>query len=282
MVLAFVRWASVIKSPAALKLMLMSLFLIFEPALTINPCQDEIAAACPERPGSEMARCLKDKEEHDTPTDISSECTDFIALNVACADDIAKFCDEAFFTDDTMLCLSEWTPRQNLGGKCGKVVQWATPEKDGQGPTDELGMSAQDYAEKQRWQAERKAGRGAAIEKMREDKRKEEELETMKREDPEGYKQLLKEQEEARKSYEELKKRKRLQAAAEERKRKAESGESEAEAEEEEKKKIKKRAAMQKKPTGWLPYALGGCGIAFVLFNIVNFFTKEKDAEKEE
>lgn len=31
------------------------------------------------------------------PTEISSECADFIALNTACADDIVKSCDEVKF-----------------------------------------------------------------------------------------------------------------------------------------------------------------------------------------
>jgi len=227
-----------------------------------------------------MAKCLKDKEEHDTPTDISSECTDFIALNVACADDIAKFCDDAFFTDDTMLCLSEWN-RQNLGAKCAKVVQWAAPQKNVDGPTDELGLSEKDYDEKRKWQADRKAGRGAAIEKMREDKTREDEMAALQKDDPEAYKLLLKEQEEAKRSYEDQKKRKRLLAAAEERKQREEDGEPE-EPEVPEEKTVKKRRFTKPAEKGsWLPYALGGCVLAFVLANVINFFTKDKE-EKEE
>lgn len=250
-----------------------------------NACQAEIASACPERPAAEMAKCLKDKEEHDAPTEISSECADFIALNVACADDIEQFCDGGHFTDDTVLCLSEWN-RHNLGSKCAKVVEWAAPKKEGSGPTDELGMSEEDYAEKRRWQAERKQGRGAAIEKMREDKQRQEEMETLKKEDPVAYKQMLKEQEEAKKSLEELKKRKRLMAAADERQRKEEAGETEEEEEPEatdgKKKGVKRRKIRESQPTGWLPYAFGGLGVLFVVANIINFFTGGKDEKKSD
>merc|ERR1712039_61058 len=119
-------------------------------------------------------------------------------------------------------------------------------------------------AEKKKWQAERRAGRGAAIEKMREDRQKEAEMEQLKREDPQAYKQLLKEQEEARRSFEELKKRKRLMAAAEERKRKAEMGETDEEPEEEDK-QAKRRRKLKREPqtSSWLKYALGACGLAF-------------------
>lgn len=261
---------------------LLPFLLLVTPALAGNACQAEITSACPERPGSEMARCLKDKDEHDKPTSISSECTDFIALNVACSDDISKFCDDGFFTDDTVLCLSEWTPRENLGTKCAKVVQWAAPGKEGEGPTDELGLSAQDYEEKRKWQADRKASRGAAIEKMRGDKKEEQEIETMKKEDPEGYKLLQKEKAEAKKSYEELKKRKRLLAAAEERKQREENGEEELPDEEEERKSKRRRPIRKTESTGWLPYALGGCGALFVVMNIVNFFSKEAPKEEKE
>lgn len=274
--------------PVESKLALLVLLLLTSQGLASNACQDEMASACPDRPGSEMGRCLKDKEEHDKPTEISSECTDFIALNVACADEISKFCDESFFTDDTVLCLAEWTPRQNLGDKCAKVVKWAAPQKDGEGPTDELGLSEKDYAEKRKWQADRKAGRGAAIEKMREDKRKDEELATMKREDPEGYKQLLKEREEAKRSYEELKKRKRLLAAAEDRKLKEEMGEEteeqrEQETQEDKKIKRRQRKMQEAQKSGWLPYALGACALAFVAMNVLNYFSKEdKDTDKDD
>merc|ERR1712039_464797 len=106
-------------------------------------------------------------------------------------------------------------------------------------------------AEKKKWQAERRAGRGAAIEKMREDRQKEAEMEQLKREDPQAYKQLLKEQEEARRSYEELKKRKRLMAAAEERKRKAESGEQDEEEDEKDKRRKGKRKVTKESDSPW-------------------------------
>ncbi|CAJ1389388.1 unnamed protein product [Effrenium voratum] len=120
-----------------------------------HPCEQEVQSACPDRPGSELARCLKDKSEHERPTDITSACADFIALNVACADDIVKSCDEAFFSDDTSLCLSTWTQPEDLSPKCAGVLEWALPKHEAveEGPTDELGMSEKDYADKREWQA---------------------------------------------------------------------------------------------------------------------------------
>eukprot|EP00928_Gymnodinium_smaydae_P047707 TRINITY_DN31856_c0_g1_i1.p1 TRINITY_DN31856_c0_g1~~TRINITY_DN31856_c0_g1_i1.p1 ORF type:complete len:301 (-),score=75.15 TRINITY_DN31856_c0_g1_i1:210-1037(-) len=267
-------------------LLLLSSFLLQSHAE--HPCEAEVQSACPDRPGSEMAACLKDKSEHDNPTEISSDCTDFIALNVACAEDITKFCDEAFFSSDTTLCLTEWTPERNLAQKCVSVLKWAAPRKENdEGPTDELGMTEKDRREKAEWRAKRKEGRSAAVEKLKDDMKAERELADLKRDDPAAYAQLMKEREEAKRSVEELKKRKRLMAAADERKRREEAGETVEETEEEKKERKReelrerRRSAMNKDKTNWLPYVLGGLAVAYVFFNVLNLFTKSKDSKDE-
>mmetsp|Transcript_155774 Transcript_155774/g.499367 ORF Transcript_155774/g.499367 Transcript_155774/m.499367 type:complete len:287 (+) Transcript_155774:112-972(+) len=253
-----------------------------------NPCEAEIQAACPDRPGGEMAKCLKDPSEHEKRTEISSECTDFMALNAACAEDIVKHCDDGFFTADTMLCLGQWTPERDLTRKCASVVKWAIPksgEDEGDGPVDELGMTDKERREKAEWQANRKAGRSAAVEKLKEDRKADKELEDLRREDPVGYALAVKEREEARKSVEELKKRKRLQAAADERQRREEdggdaTGEEEAKERRRQERLEKRRTMLNKDKTNWLPYVLAGLLVAFVVFNIVNFFTAKPKKKK--
>lgn len=196
-----------------------------------HACEEEVASACPERPGSEIASCLKDKEQHDNPTELSSDCTDFIALSVACADEIENLCDGAFFTDDTVLCLTQWVSPTQLSERCAGVISWAVPkdeDEEDDGPTDELGMSEKDRQEKEEWRAKRRAARGDAIERMKmkeEDRKKEEDrvaLEKFKEEDPEGYAQMLEQQEEEKRQMAAQKKRERaLQAAYERKKRQA-------------------------------------------------------------
>merc|ERR1740129_444116 len=119
---------------------------------------------------------------------LSSECVDFIALNVACHEDIQQHCDEDFFSGDTVTCLSEWTDKSSISEKCARVMRWAVPEVDevvDDGPTDELGMSEKDHEEKKAWNNERRAARKEAIERMKkEDTLKEAErleLERLKR-----------------------------------------------------------------------------------------------------
>ncbi|OLQ14896.1 hypothetical protein AK812_SmicGene893 [Symbiodinium microadriaticum] len=221
--------------------------------------------------------CLKDKSEHESPTEISSGCADFIAVNAACAEDITKFCDEAFFSDDTALCLSTWTSPE--------VLEWALPKPeaaDEGGPTDELGLSEK---------AKRKAGRSAAIEKIRQDQKEEKELEALKKEDPAAYAQLVKEREEAKRSFEELKKRKRLMAAAEERERRQKMGVPDSEEESEEEAKKRKRIeermeilreAKKKERVNWLPYVLGGLFVAYIFFNVLNVFGSGDKSKKED
>lgn len=263
------------------------MMLLLQAALAEHPCQAEVESACPDKPGPSVAACLKDPAEHQQQTAISSECTDFIALNVACAGTLSKHCEEAFFSGDTVLCLTKWVDPTNLDEKCGKVMKWAIPKSD-EGAVDELGMSEKDYEEKKAWQAKRRKERSAAVERVKESdayKEKERlELERLKKEDPEGYELRIKEKEEIKRKNEEQRKRERLHNAALDRKLKEEARERGEIVEDEEKPKGKRRTSRRKEPETdtWLPYVLGGLFVAFVFFNVLNFFTKDKDTDKDD
>jgi hypothetical protein len=232
--------------------------LLSAPGVLGHPCEEAIASACPDRPGSEIAACLKDTEQHEAATVVSSECTDFIAVHTACADEIENLCDEAWFNDDTVACLTEWISESQRSERCSGVLTWAVPEKeeddeDDDGPTDEIGMSEKDHAEKKEWQAKRKANRDMAAErlKMKEiDRQKEEDrvaLEKFKSEDPEGYAAMLQQQEEERRQQAEFKRLERARAAAYERKRREELGITEEDDEAKEKAKKEKQEKKEKK-----------------------------------
>jgi len=217
------------RSPVIDALLLLVLVHVFSRGAS-HPCTDEVASACADRPGEEVESCLSDPEAHDQETTISSECTDFIALNKACAEDIESFCDGGTFTDDTILCLTKWTDRDNLSPKCQNVLKWAVveePETDEAPVTDELGMSEKDYAEKKAWQAKRKVARGAAIEKLASDKIRDQEkaaLEEYKKDDPEGYAQQIQQEAEEKRQKEEFAKMERKRAAAFERQKRKDAG----------------------------------------------------------
>eukprot|EP00929_Paragymnodinium_shiwhaense_P001905 TRINITY_DN102116_c0_g1_i1.p1 TRINITY_DN102116_c0_g1~~TRINITY_DN102116_c0_g1_i1.p1 ORF type:complete len:306 (-),score=113.82 TRINITY_DN102116_c0_g1_i1:97-957(-) len=225
-----------------------------------HPCTSEIASACPERPVTELVDCLKNSGEHENPTEISSECTDFIALNKACTEDMEKSCDDAMFSDDTVLCLTKWIEPEALTEKCKAVLQWAVPsseEEEAEEGFDELGMSQKDREEKEEWQKKRKAVREEAIERMKMkevDRKKEEErraLEDFKNENPEGYADMMRQKEEDRRQQEAQKRRERQIAAAMERKKRQEQGEAD---EEDATPKAKKGKTSSKGSTmgGWM------------------------------
>lgn len=206
-------------------------------AVADHPCTSEVASACPDRPGTDVAACLKDSEQHDTATEVSSDCTDFIAVNTACAEDLEKKCDEAFFSDDTIPCLTQWNERDDLTERCQGVLKWAVPEDedddldDLDDATDELGLTEEEAKEKdEEWRARRKAARGDAIErlKMKEADRKKEEdrvaLEEFKKNDPEGYAAFLQQQEEDERQKREFAKMERMRAAAYEREQRKKAG----------------------------------------------------------
>jgi len=234
---------------------------LFHSTIADHPCTAEVASACAESPGSDMGACLKDPEEHDNPTEISSGCTDFIALNKACADDIEAHCDAGQFTDDTILCLTKWAPQDAVSAKCKGVLSWAVPGaeegEDGEVVTDELGMSDEDYKEKKEWQAKRKAARGDSIERLKQkdvDKKKEEDrvsLEEFAKNDPEGHAQMLQQQAEEAKQQAAFKKRERAQQAAIERAKKKAAGESE-EDEDQSKSRSNNASGKKKSKGSWL------------------------------
>jgi len=245
------------------------------------------ASACPDRPGSDVGACLKDKKEHEKPTEISSTCTDFMALNKACGEDIEKFCDGAFFSDDTIICLTQWTEKENLSPRCQGVLSWAVPQKEEseeEAVTDELGMSEKDYEEKKEWQAKRKAVRTEAIERMKMkdvDKKKEEDrvaLDEFKESDPEGYATMIQQQEEEAKQKKEFAKMERARQAAFERKRKADAGETE---EDEEKKKTGSAEPKSKKSTkkegSWVKTICSFSVCGAVLYAAYAIFTAPKN-----
>lgn len=194
-----------------------------------HPCEAEKASACPDTPAEELGECLKDSSQHEAETQISSECQDFIALNKACSEDIQRFCDEGYFTDEVTPCLQALTDEEGgygLSDTCKNVMKWAVPASDegedaaDDGPSDELGMTDKDRAEKAEWQKKRKAVREEAIGRMKMkdvDRKKEEDrvaLEKFKEESPEEYEAMMKQQEEEKKQQAEFKRKERMRMAA--------------------------------------------------------------------
>merc|ERR1719420_2348364 len=152
------------------RLFLVSGLLMFQRTEADHACTAEASSACPDESGAQLGRCLQDPEQHQSQTTISSECTDFIALNQACEGDIEKFCDESYYSEDTVLCLTEWTRMDDLSPKCKTVVKWAAPKSEegddsGEGgEEDDSGMSETEKQEKKEWHEKRKANRADAVE----------------------------------------------------------------------------------------------------------------------
>lgn len=239
--------------------MALRLLLIALPSAFSHPCESDIASACPDSPASDVAACLKDPSSHEQATTISDECTDFMALNLACGEDIEKFCDDSLFSDDTTPCLTQWTQPEDLSSKCKGVLAWAVPAADGdddaeEGPTDELGMSEQDKEEKREWQAKRRAARGDAIERLKmkdADRKKEEDrvaLEQFKKDDPDGYADMIRQQEEEKRQVKEQKRKERQMQAALERKKEEAEKARRREAGEDVDEDVQKKAPKAKKP----------------------------------
>lgn len=231
----------------------------------------------------EIGDCLKDESQHEEKTEISSECTDFMALNNACKDDIETHCDSAFFSDDTTPCLSQWTDKENLGSKCASVMKWAIPQPEDDevqddGPVDELGMTDKDREEKAEWQAKRKAIREEAIDRMKmkeRDRKKEEDrvaLEKFKEDDPEGYAEMLRQQEEEKRQQAEFKRQERMRQAAYERKRRQAEGDDD-----DQPTPVKKKGSFMKS-VKW--FVFSGLKVGFVVALLVGGYYFVQSAGK--
>jgi len=207
-------------------LLLVSGFLLFQRSKADHACSAEQATACPDESGAQLGRCLQDPEQHQSPTTISSECSDYIALNQACESDIEKFCDESYFSEDTLLCLTEWTQREDLSAKCRDVLKWVAPQsevEDEAAGEEEDGMSETERQEKKEWHEKRKANRGDAVELRRKEEEKAAE-QKYAQEHPEEYAEQQRMIEEEKKQKAEIKRRERLAQAAIARKKLIDAG----------------------------------------------------------
>jgi len=134
------------------------------PTSAIHACDSEQGSLCPEAAGSELGACFKEfmKKEPGRASEISQSCLDFVAINDACSSEIEKHCSGNAYTDDTILCLSEWTRSDDLSAECAaKLPKKAAKEEN-----------AQVDKEKEEWRRKRKAARQASMDMMDKEKAK--------------------------------------------------------------------------------------------------------------
>merc|ERR1719333_1186471 len=125
------------------------------PSGAVHACDSEQGAACPAEAGASLGACLKDPSKHETPTEISEGCKAFMALNDACAAEIEKSCSGMVYSDDTIVCLTQWTQASDLSAECAAAL----PKKEEEDP-------AKVDAEKAAWRAKRKAAREESMNMM--------------------------------------------------------------------------------------------------------------------
>merc|ERR1740138_251377 len=105
--------------------------------------------------GYALGACLKDPSKHESTVEISDGCKAFMAINDACTAEIEKGCSGMEYTDDTMVCLTQWTSADSLSPECAAAL----PKKE-----DESEEKVD--KEKEAWRAKRKAARQASMDMM--------------------------------------------------------------------------------------------------------------------
>jgi hypothetical protein len=128
-----------------------------------HPCDAEAASACPFDGGADLGACLKNpaKWEKDAAgLDISAGCKDFMALHEKCAGDIEKSCSGMHFSDDTLICLTQWTTPDRLDAACAAALPKKEDKEEKVDP------------EKEAWRAKRKKERQASIDQMKKEEKK--------------------------------------------------------------------------------------------------------------
>merc|ERR1719382_84799 len=94
--------------------------------------------------------------------EISKGCQEFMNINDACAAEIERSCSGMAYSDDTLVCLTQWTAADSLSSECAAALPKKEEEKDSE--VDK---------EKEAWRAKRKAAREAAQAMMEKEKENE-------------------------------------------------------------------------------------------------------------
>jgi len=105
-----------------------------------SACSKEAESACPAAEGKALLECLVNKEKHLSPTKISDDCLDMLALHSACKEEIKDYCEEDRFSDHTVTCIKKWMDKGVIattffGQKCRTVFNWLLPRLPA--PTEE-------------------------------------------------------------------------------------------------------------------------------------------------
>mmetsp|Transcript_68829 Transcript_68829/g.199696 ORF Transcript_68829/g.199696 Transcript_68829/m.199696 type:complete len:173 (+) Transcript_68829:93-611(+) len=129
----------------------------------VHACDAEQGALCPAEAGAALGNCLKDPSKWEGKMDISKACKDFMAINDACADEIDRSCSGMAYSDDTMVCLTQWTAQDMLSAGCEAALPKKQVEED---------QAAVD-AEKKAWREKRKKARQDAQDMMEQEKKSE-------------------------------------------------------------------------------------------------------------
>mmetsp|Transcript_9998 Transcript_9998/g.24920 ORF Transcript_9998/g.24920 Transcript_9998/m.24920 type:complete len:183 (-) Transcript_9998:99-647(-) len=125
----------------------------------VHACDSEQGALCPSEAGKDLGSCLRNPSKWEGKMEISTGCQDFMALNDACAAELDAHCSGMAYSDDTLVCLTQWTSPDNLGAACAAAL-----------PKKEAEVDAEVDKEKEAWRAKRKAAREAAQNMMEKEK----------------------------------------------------------------------------------------------------------------
>merc|ERR1719367_869570 len=139
----------------------LALACFVRPGGTVHACDSEQGTACPSEAGAALGACLKDPAKHENQIEISEGCRAFMSLNDACAEEIKNSCSGMAYSDDTIVCLTQWTAASDLSEKCREALPKKEEEKD----------TAVDK-EKEAWRNKRKAARQAAADMLEKEKEK--------------------------------------------------------------------------------------------------------------
>lgn len=122
-----------------------------------HSCDAEAATACPFDGGRALGACLRDPTKHESPTEISAECQVFLDLHTKCETNLASgTCGGTAYTDDAILCLTQWLNKADLTEEC----KAALPEEK---PAEERVLDEEALAKR----ARRKRARAKAAEEVR-------------------------------------------------------------------------------------------------------------------
>ena len=107
-----------------------------------HPCDKEHGSFCASESLDTLGSCLSNVES------AGDSCKEWLKVQNLCSSDLSTFCGGMAFTDDSMLCLTQWTNVNDLSAQCQAALP--KPKEEEEEELDEESLRRKEARKKRR------------------------------------------------------------------------------------------------------------------------------------